>query len=121
MSSVNIILEALLADIPPNVQQDRGEDVWDAHHRLQTLLLDRLAGHPDARTMINHYREEPGLYGDVLAEALMDADVDEDPAVAEAARELLRQVEPLEEEADSADLMNVPGTYNVPDSDEEGQ
>ena len=116
MSSIDLILDALLADIPPNIEQDIGDEVWDAHHKLQMLLLEHLEGRPDAQTMIDRYREEPDVYGSVLAEALVDAGMHEDPAVTEAAGEVLALVDPLDEDTDSEEVMNVPGTYGAGDA-----
>ncbi|MDX1670042.1 MAG: hypothetical protein R3194_11535, partial [Limnobacter sp.] len=39
---IDLILDALMADIPPNVQQDIGDEIWDAHHRFQMILLEKL-------------------------------------------------------------------------------
>lgn len=113
--SINLILDALTADIPPNVQQDMGDEIWDAHHHFQMVLLERLEGHPDAQSMIDRYREQPDVYGSVLAEALVEAGIHEDPAVTEAAGEVLALVDPLDAATDSEDLMNVPGTYGAGD------
>ena len=111
MSNLNLILEGLLADIPPNVQNDLGDEVWDAHHKFQVLLLEALAGHPDAQAMIDRYREQPDVYGAVLAEALEEAGAHENPAVTEAAGELMALVAPLDADTDADDVMNVPGVY----------
>lgn len=113
--SINLILDALTADIPPNLQQDMGDEIWDAHHRFQMILLEKLEGHPDAQTMIDRYQEQPDIYGSVLAEALVEAGVHEDPAVTESAGEVLALVAPLDADTDSEDLMNVPGTYGAGD------
>ena len=113
--SINLVLDAVTADVPPNVQQDTADEIWDAHHRFQMILLERLEGHPDARSMIDRYREQPDVYGSVLAEALVEAGIHEDPAVTEAAGEVLALVDPLDAETDSDDLMNVPGTYGAGD------
>lgn len=115
MSSISLIMDALMADIPPNVQQDRGEEIWDAHHKLTLILLEKLSGHPDAQTMLDRYREQPDVYGSVLEEALIDAEVHEDAAVTEAAGELLALVDPLDADTDSDDVMNVPGTFGTGD------
>ena len=116
MSNLNMIMEALMADIPPNVTSDRGDEIWDAHHRLKLVLLEKLSGHPDAQTMIERYSEEPDVYGPVLEEALLDAGAHEDPAVAEIAGELLSLVAPLDEETAGDELLNVPGTYGTGDA-----
>ena len=116
MSNLSLILDGLLADIPPNIQNDRGDDVWDAHHKFQVLLLERLAGHPDAQAMIDRYRERPDVYGSVLAEALEESGAHQDPAVAEAAGELMSLVAPLDADTDSEDVMNVPGVYASSDA-----
>lgn len=115
MSNLNLIMDALMADIPPNVMSDRGDEIWDAHHKLKLALLEKLAGHPDAQTMIDRYREEPDVYGPVLEEALLETDAHEDPAVTEVAGEVLSLVAPLDEETESDDLLNVPGTYGTGD------
>jgi len=116
MSNLNMIMNALMADVPPNVMSDRSDEIWDAHHRLKLTLMEKLSGHPDAQTMIERYREEPDVYGPVLEEALLDADAHEDPAVAEAAGEVLSLVAPLDEETEGDDLFNVPGTYGTSDA-----
>lgn len=116
MSNLNMIMEALMADIPPNVTSDRGDEIWDAHHRLKLTLLERLSGQPDVQTMIERYREEPDVYGPVLEEALLDAGAHEDPDVVEQAGELLSLVAPLDEETEGDDLLNVPGTYGTGDA-----
>lgn len=115
MSNIQLILDALMVDVPPNIAQDLSEEVWDARHALDMLLLEHLAGNPDAQTMIDRYREQPDVYGGVLAEALVDAGADEDAAVVEAAGEVMSLVAPLDSETDSDDLMNVPGTYSAGD------
>jgi hypothetical protein len=51
-----------------------------------------------------------------LAEALVDAGMHEDPAVTEAAGEVLALVDPLDEDTDSEEVMNVPGTYGAGDA-----
>ena len=115
MSSLNLIMDALMADIPPNVQQDWGDEIWDAHHKFQSSLLEALAGHPDAEDMVNRYREEPDVYGAVLEEALINAGVTENAYVAQAAGEVMALVDPLDAATDSADVANVPGTYGTGD------
>jgi hypothetical protein len=115
MSSVDLIMEAIRADIPPNIEQDIGDEVWEAKHKFDLQLLEFLAGQPDAQTMIDRYREEPGIYGSVLAQALVDAGANEDAAVTEAAGEVLALVDPLDRATDSEDLRNVPGTYGAGD------
>ena len=117
MSSINLIMDALMADIPPNIEQDMGEEIWDAHHKLKLILLEKLSGHPDAQTMLERYREQPDVYGSVLAEALVDVEAHEDPAVTEAAGEVLALVDPLDADTESDDVMNVPGTYGTGDAD----
>lgn len=117
MSNLSMIMDALMADIPPNVMSDRGDEIWDAHHRLKLALLEKLSGHPDAQAMIERYREEPDVYGPVLEEALLDTGTHEDPAVTEVAGELLSLVAPLDEETAGDDLLNVPGTYGTGDAD----
>ena len=115
MSNLNLIMDALMADIPPNVADDRGDEIWDAYHNLQMALIEELSGQPDVQTMIERYREEPDVYGPVLEEALLETDAHEDPAVAEMAGELLSLVAPLDEATESDDLLNVPGTYGTGD------
>jgi hypothetical protein len=115
MSNVDLVLNAILADIPPNIESDLGDEIWSAHHKLKTLLLEELAGQPDAKSMIERYREEPDIYGSVLADALLNSGAASDPAVLEAAGEVLALVDPLDADTDSDDVMNVPGTYGTGD------
>jgi hypothetical protein len=115
MSTIDLILDALMADIPPNVQQDMGEEIWDSYHHFQSVLMERLSGHPDAQSMIDRYREQPDVYGDVLAEALVEADVEDDTALIEAATEVQALVAPLDSDTDADDVMNVPGTFGAGD------
>jgi hypothetical protein len=116
MSSIDLIMEAVRADIPPNIAQDIGDEIWEAKHQFDMQLLEFLAGYPDVQTMIDRYREEPGIYGSVLAQALADAAADQDAAVTEAAGEVLALVDPLDNATDSEDVRNVPGTYGAGDA-----
>ena len=115
MSNIDLILDAIAADIPPNLMSDRGDEIWDAHHKLMTLLLEELGGQPDTEAMIDRYLEQPDVYGSVLAEALVDAGLDENAAVTEAAGEVLALVDPLDADTESDDVMNVPGTFGTGD------
>ncbi|MDX1663811.1 MAG: hypothetical protein R3272_08455 [Candidatus Promineifilaceae bacterium] len=111
MSDLNLILDAIMADIPPNIASDIGDEIWSAHHKFQVTLLEAMAGHPDAQNMIDRYREQPDVYGSVLSEAIVHSGALDDPAVVETAGEVMALVAPLDADTESDDLMNVPGTY----------
>lgn len=116
MSTIDLILDALMADIPPNIEQDIGEEIWDAYHHFESVLMERLGGQPDVQDMVDRYREQPDVYGDILAEALIGADVEDDTELIEAATEVQALVAPLDSDTDEDDVMNVPGTFGAGDA-----
>lgn len=117
MSAIDLILDALLAEITPGIQQDLSEEIWDAYDHLESVLMERLSGRPDAQDMINRYREFPDIYSDVLAEALVAANVENDGELLDAAAEVQALVTPPRSDRDDDDVMNVPGTAGDEDAD----
>lgn len=111
-NTINLVLEALLAEETPNMPAELAEDkLAQRRHRLISALQTKLEGHPDAAAMLQRYRENPAVWEGVLAEALVQANLGDDAELAELARETLRQYRPFDPDSqadqDAPDLSSL--------------
>lgn len=98
-SNVQLILDALIAGVTPQTPSEFAEDaVVYERHRLLMLVRQKLEGRPDAQQMIDRYLEEPSVWQEVLADALVQSGTADDPQVVELARETLSDAQPLDPE-----------------------
>jgi hypothetical protein len=97
--NLQLLLEALLTQPTPNTPQGLVEDKirYEQHHLLM-LLQQRLAGQPDASTMIEHYMEAPDIWEGVLVDALLKNNLTEDAEIQQAARAVVNYTDPLDPE-----------------------
>ncbi|MGW8318229.1 MAG: hypothetical protein ACWGPS_03205 [Candidatus Promineifilaceae bacterium] len=112
MESTDLIIEALAVQPTPNIPASYAEDDIDkAQDELVELLRLHMGDQPDAAAMIKRFLESPDIWTEHLAEALRRSEADSDPAIVEAAREVLRLARPVEPDEEGAEELpsSLPG------------
>jgi tetratricopeptide (TPR) repeat protein len=93
MDPVSLILVALVTGAATG-PGEKPAAVADAYRRLRDVLRRRLAGRPAAEDAVERYAADPGRWKGNLEVHLKQAGADQDPAVVDAASQVLRLADP---------------------------
>lgn len=93
MDPVSLILAALVTGVATG-PGEKPAAVADACRRLRDALRPRLAGRPAAEDAVEQYAVDPKRWKGNLEVQLEQAGADQDPAVVEAASQVLRLADP---------------------------
>jgi hypothetical protein len=94
MDPITLILTALASGAPLVAKGVAGEVIKDAYNSLKARIQDKFTGKPDAELTLAKHEEKPEVWEAPLKEALVEADVDQDQPLIEAAQKLLELVNP---------------------------
>jgi hypothetical protein len=89
MEPITLILGALAAGALAGVKDGATGAVKDAYAGLKRLVAARFAGKPTAEVVLAEHATDPDTWQAPLARALTETGTDADPAVIEAARQLM--------------------------------
>jgi hypothetical protein len=89
MDPITLILSALAAGALGGVREEATAAVKDAYAGLKRLVAARFAGKPSAEVALAEHATDPETWQAPLAKALTETGTDSDPAVIEAAQQLM--------------------------------
>lgn len=89
MEPITLILGALAAGALASVSMGATAAVKDAYAGLKRLVAARFRGKPAAEVALAEHAADPDTWQAPLAKALAETGTDTDPAVIEAARQLM--------------------------------
>lgn len=90
MDPITTILAALVAGTAKAV----GDIAPDAYNGLKALIKKKIAGKPVAEAILEEHGKDPETYAAPLKKNLVEAGVDKDEEILNAAQELLKQLKP---------------------------
>jgi hypothetical protein len=89
LDPVSLVLGALASGAVQGVAESTSESVKDAYGRLRGLVAGRFAGNRTAEVVLAEHARDPDTWHAPLARALGESGAGADPAVIEAARQLM--------------------------------
>ena len=110
MDPVTLILTALTAGVAAGGQAVLKDAIEDSYTGLKTLIQHKFAGKSNAELALVEYESDPETWQVPLRKALIQACVDQDPEVIEAARRLMTHINPQQA---AMGKYNVQFTGNV--------
>jgi hypothetical protein len=93
MEPITLILGALAAGALVGVRDSAAGTVKDAYASLRRLVAARFAGRPAAELALAEHAADPDTWQAPLKKALAETGADTDPAVINAARQLMELVD----------------------------
>ncbi len=104
MDSVTLIESALVAGAAASAKDTASTAVKDAYNGLKALIVRKFSGKSKAQEMLADHEEDPETYEKPLKKVLIEAHVEQEQEILEAARKLMTLVQPQQ--------MGM-GKYNV--------
>jgi hypothetical protein len=89
LDPVTLILGALTSGAAQGVAESAADSVKDAYGKLKGLVARRFAGNKTAEVALAEHADDPGTWQAPLAKALTESGVCADPAIIDAARQLM--------------------------------
>ena len=93
---MEIIIAALVAGATAAAKDTAGQAVKDAYKGLKDLIKNKFASEPKAQMVLEEHETDPETYGAALKKKLIEAGIDKDEKILNAAQELLKQEKPEE-------------------------
>ena len=90
---VTLIVAALVAGAAAGLKDTASSAVKDAYNGFKGLVRRRLAGQPDGELVLARHEQDPQVWDKPLAQELISAGADGDPALVAAAQALLELVD----------------------------
>jgi hypothetical protein len=94
MDPITVIVAALAAGAIAALQETASLAVKEGYAGLKSLIQECFAGRPEAELALAKYEQKPDVWQAPLKDELAEAGVDKDPAVVQAASQLLKLVQP---------------------------
>ena len=94
MEPLTLIVSALVAGATAALQETASQAVKDAYAGFKALIQKRFAGKPEAEMALAQHEKKPDIWKEPLKDALTETDADKDPAIIEAADNLLKLIQP---------------------------
>src|SRR5713226_5973678 len=94
MDSVTLIESALVAGAAASAKDTASTAVKDAYNGLKALIVRKFSGKSKAQEMLADHEEDPETYEKPLKKVLIEAHVEQEQEILEAARKLMTLVQP---------------------------
>lgn len=110
MDPITLILTALAAGATASIKDTSGQAIKDSYNGLKALIQRKFRDQPKAQTVFVDYQDDPETYEKPLKKALMEAQVDQEKDIIEAAQKVMTLVQPQQA---AMSKYNVQITGNV--------
>lgn len=94
MDPVTLIESALVAGAAASAKDTANIAVKDAYSGLKSLIVRLFSGKPKARETLADHEEDPETYEKPLRKALIEAHIEQEQEILEAAQKLMTLVQP---------------------------
>jgi hypothetical protein len=94
MDPVTLIETALVAGAAASAKDTASTAVKDAYSGLKALIVSKFSGKPKAQETLNDHEEDPTTYEKPLKKVLIEAHVEQEQEILEAANKLMTLVQP---------------------------
>jgi hypothetical protein len=105
MDPITLILTALVA----GTAKAAGDAVPDAYKGLKAMIQKKFAGKPVAEAMLEEHEKDPETYAAPLEKNLVEAGVDKDEEILEAAKKVMEAQDPGGASTGKYDLRGAKG------------